>query len=1145
MRSLFTSSLFAFLVVLGLSANAQTNVIEGYNAFVGGTYLTGVNSEENKWGWSSTGTPTGWGQANTTGVRYVDNIATSSAFLNSDGTNYVGRSTMIRYDSPAIQSSTWTLGKGDGLTTTVSPFTLTGGVNYTLSGILCNNLASAYTYSISVYSVASASVIATQNFTTGTTAQKMQNFSMSFSCPTSGSYLLKFNKITSSNLGILYIGDGMQLLSAVPIAKFAASAEYVPTNGSVTFTDQSMLQPTSWKWTFDGGTPAESTLQNPVVTYSTPGEYTVKLVASNLHGSDSLIKTASVKVGQTPVIAFKANATSLNVNSQITFTDSTTNKPTSWSWSFPGGTPSNSTLQNPTVTYATAGNYDVSLTATNPAGQTSFTKTGYIQVSAVTASKYYVSKNGNDANDGSSLASAFKTISKAASVLRGGDTCFIAKGVYRETVTPTNSGTIGNPIVFTKYKNDLVTIVGTDSILNWQLYKGGIYKAYVKDTVTQLSVNNKLAFEARYPNSDGNNLSTASWASVSVTETGSATITGMNSPSGYWNGATFYGIVADKWVAHNGRIDQSSGNTLHCIDRSVQWKTTPSSYYIGSGKGYITNHLNALDAVNEWHWQNDSLYYYPADASKLNTLDIEARTRLNGFNASAKENITISGINFAYSTINMEDAKNCTIDSVKVIYPAPFTFFHSGFGRQFHDVQNYGIKCWENKGVAISGYNNTIRNSYVAHSWGDGISIGGQNNTVNNCLVEDCDWIGNDDAAVATVGVGHKITRSTLRNTGRSVLVHRLSNKTDIMYNNMYNAGYLTGDLGITYTFQSNGMKSQIAYNWVHDNLSQGYAMGVYLDNADTAFVVHHNVIWNVGYAIHTNLPAVNHEIYNNTVWKCANAMGGSGTGSIVNQIVKNNLSDKAWSKYTTTSNNLTTSAPLFTDAANNDYTLQTGSPAIDYGVAIPGITDSFTGTAPDAGAYEQGVAKWTPGMTGITPMSPIVFKQNQTITFDAIPKLSLGLSDIIVNATASSNLNTTLTSSDPSIVSIVNGNLHIVATGTCTITANQPGDENYNAAPSVSQSVVVDDIQTIDNNINNSIIKLFPNPATNKIKIQLPEAISNEIEIRNTSGQLVLNTKADTEMIEMNVSGLVDGVYFVTVKTGVSSTVIKFMIKR
>jgi PKD repeat protein len=78
----------------------------------------------------------------------------------------------------------------------------------------------------------------------------------------------------------------------------------------------------------------------------------------------------------------------------VSFTDQSTNNPTSWSWSFPGGTPSTSTAQNPTITYNTAGTYSVTLTAANSAGSDPETKTNYITVNPVTVT--YCTASGNN-----------------------------------------------------------------------------------------------------------------------------------------------------------------------------------------------------------------------------------------------------------------------------------------------------------------------------------------------------------------------------------------------------------------------------------------------------------------------------------------------------------------------------------------------------------------------------------------------------------------------------------------------------------------------------------------------------------------------------------------------------------------------------
>jgi len=71
----------------------------------------------------------------------------------------------------------------------------------------------------------------------------------------------------------------------------------------------------------------------------------------------------------------------------LTFTDLSWNgNPTSWSWSFPGGTPSTSTDSVPVIQYNTPGIYDVTLTVSNASGSVNTTKTNYVTVNSGTAS---------------------------------------------------------------------------------------------------------------------------------------------------------------------------------------------------------------------------------------------------------------------------------------------------------------------------------------------------------------------------------------------------------------------------------------------------------------------------------------------------------------------------------------------------------------------------------------------------------------------------------------------------------------------------------------------------------------------------------------------------------------------------------------
>ncbi|MGL4599671.1 MAG: VPS10 domain-containing protein [Bacteroidia bacterium] len=79
-------------------------------------------------------------------------------------------------------------------------------------------------------------------------------------------------------------------------------------------------------------------------------------------------------------VNFSANNTLVCPAQTVQFTDLSSLSPTAWSWNFPGGTPSSSSLQNPTVVYNTPGVYPVTLTATNIAGAAVESKLTYITV---------------------------------------------------------------------------------------------------------------------------------------------------------------------------------------------------------------------------------------------------------------------------------------------------------------------------------------------------------------------------------------------------------------------------------------------------------------------------------------------------------------------------------------------------------------------------------------------------------------------------------------------------------------------------------------------------------------------------------------------------------------------------------------------
>jgi len=165
-----------------------------------------------------------------------------------------------------------------------------------------------------------------------------------------------------------------------PVANFSANVTTGCEPLIVRFTDTSTGNPTSWSWSFPGGNPSSANTQGPhTVTYNSPGIYNVTLSTTNAFGcSDDEAKTNYITVNPKPVANFSANATSGCAPLTIQFTDTSTGSPSSWSWNFGDG--SNSTAQNATHQYNSAGTYNVSLTATNACGNNTKTVNNYIIV---------------------------------------------------------------------------------------------------------------------------------------------------------------------------------------------------------------------------------------------------------------------------------------------------------------------------------------------------------------------------------------------------------------------------------------------------------------------------------------------------------------------------------------------------------------------------------------------------------------------------------------------------------------------------------------------------------------------------------------------------------------------------------------------
>lgn len=302
-----------------------------------------------------------WNSASS--LLYLGNLAVASAEASNYETS-VGASYYFQYYH--------TFGDGSVMPYVTKPeannVTLPASVMSGATSMTVNALAGSYVAvtdnesTIYGVAVANASGVATVNFTEA--------------IPGSGTLYV----VVTRQQYQPYFGTVSVIAPNPPTADFTGTPTTILERESVTFTNTSQYAATC-QWNFGDG--QTSTEINPVHTYMTPGTYTVTLRVDNTLGNDTKTRTNYITVNANtnpPVADFAASETEVSMGGTVNFTDLTENIPTSWEWTFEGGTPATSTEQNPSVTYSEPGEYTVTLVAHNAYGEDTETKTSYITV---------------------------------------------------------------------------------------------------------------------------------------------------------------------------------------------------------------------------------------------------------------------------------------------------------------------------------------------------------------------------------------------------------------------------------------------------------------------------------------------------------------------------------------------------------------------------------------------------------------------------------------------------------------------------------------------------------------------------------------------------------------------------------------------
>jgi PKD repeat protein len=317
----------------------------------------------------------------------------------------------------------------------------------------------------------------------------------------------------------------------------------------------------------------------------------------------SFVKVGTVSIP--PVASFTSTPVSGNVPFNVTFTDTSTNYPTSWLWHFGDGT--TSTARNPTHTYTTQGTYSPTLTATNSSGSgtggggsitanpavfaasatiltgyilgnwfsSSYTNGKFVIVDYGSANSYYSSDNGSSWTLGNT---------GALHGIRG-----LSHGAYYMAGVQANNGNT-NVGYYSGDGTNWYTLT-LPSVQQWwgAVYGNGGYVFYGSVTGGQIALSGDLGsfsmistgVSSAYTNAYFGNgiymLCTYVGALVMTSNDGGQTWTRHNTPVPFYSVAYGNGV----WVGTTGGI---SATVYTSTDNGVTW----------------TTHINAMPTNSGW-----------------------------------------------------------------------------------------------------------------------------------------------------------------------------------------------------------------------------------------------------------------------------------------------------------------------------------------------------------------------------------------------------------------------------------------------------------------------------------------------------------------------------------------------------------------
>jgi len=666
-----------------------------------------------------------------------------------------------------------------------------------------------------------------------------------------------------------------------------------------------------------------------------------------------------------------------------------------------------------------------------------------IALPSLMAKDFYISPNGRDEHDGSSIHTPFATLQKAANVMSPGDTCYIRKGSYHQTLDLSGiAGEEGRPLTFRPYKSEKVLLDGTQPITSkWIVDEGMVYKTRLTTDITQLFVNDHLMTLARFPNATA--FSDLVWhrsnARISKTkESTNGTITCRDDHLAQLDTSLNNCVALMNFGAHatGTRLveNHKAGSNSFTYSPALHKYKLSDFFFFEGGVNDAERAL--LDSSEEWAYDESTktLFFWPKNVDHLSQYKLRGKQQTYAITGDASTKyITIEGLSFFATTFSFTQSdfiniQECDFDyyaaskrSLGVLGPSETAQFIGSEGDTCQQILIYNC-------VFKNADASALQLSHVDQM------------TIENNLFENIDYAcANNDRGTgqpfsASTAIRVSMSkdfiyrRNSFRRSGNaqtlavSYETPYLNKKFRAPYyepeklnpplfeDNLFTeCGLLHTDGSALYMAHSHVRESITRRNWFINNGQRDFRYDG--DNTPLQGVhgnLYRNVVW--GTPLKRRSPSggdgfrvkgAYHEVYHNLGLGCSdinievNKGGNEGTqtrNNVAKMLGDHPMPGEFSNNYREQKTTRSVASMLRNPSQWDFRPKSDAQEIIDQGiplsVSVKGksfpINDDFHGLAPDLGPYEYGDHYyWIPGRQSVKASMPIPKNQSQNISLD------------------------------------------------------------------------------------------------------------------------------------------------------------------